>query len=184
VVKGWHARPGKETVSSTLRLTANSITLRNGACLVPAPRPVDKHPTNLGTTTQSDPTAGTADRIHHLPQAGGPHHRHPQSHWQFWALRLLRFVVCVRELLSHLRAVLPAAHPSSCVLHLLSSKGSPRKGGSSPQPVRDGRRWPRRCRWPTAAERRTRRDGGTRTTAAPAASRRARPRRRTARRRA
>src|ERR687897_201580 len=39
VVKGWHARPGKETVSSTLRLTASSITLRNGACLVSAPRP-------------------------------------------------------------------------------------------------------------------------------------------------
>ena len=38
--------------------------------------------------------------------------------------------------------------------------------------------------WPTAAARRTRRDGGTRTTRAPAANPRARPRRRTARRRA
>src|SRR6266850_3622745 len=28
-VKGWHARPGKETVTSTLLLTASSITLRN-----------------------------------------------------------------------------------------------------------------------------------------------------------
>ena len=32
VVKGWHARPGKETVTIGLRLTGRSITLRNGAC--------------------------------------------------------------------------------------------------------------------------------------------------------
>jgi hypothetical protein len=56
MVKGWHARPGKETVSSTLRLTASSITLRNGACLVPVPEArVDKHPTNLGATTTVRP---------------------------------------------------------------------------------------------------------------------------------
>ena len=36
-VKGWHARPGKETVTNTLRLTASSITLPNGACLVKKP---------------------------------------------------------------------------------------------------------------------------------------------------
>jgi hypothetical protein len=39
VVKGCHARPGKETVASTLRQTASPITLRNGAWLVPAPQP-------------------------------------------------------------------------------------------------------------------------------------------------
>jgi hypothetical protein len=55
VVKGWHARPGKETVSSTLRLTASSITLRNGACLVPARARVDKHPTNFDATTPVRP---------------------------------------------------------------------------------------------------------------------------------
>jgi hypothetical protein len=32
VVKGWHARPGKETVTTELRLTDRSITLQNGAC--------------------------------------------------------------------------------------------------------------------------------------------------------
>ena len=31
VVKGWHARPGKETVTIGLRSTGRSITLRNGA---------------------------------------------------------------------------------------------------------------------------------------------------------
>jgi hypothetical protein len=55
VVKGWHARPGKETVSSTLRLTASSITLRNGACPVPARARVDKHPTSLDATTPVRP---------------------------------------------------------------------------------------------------------------------------------
>jgi hypothetical protein len=55
VVKGWHARPGKEIVSSTLRLTASSVTLRNGACLVPAPRPSRQAPTNLGATTTVRP---------------------------------------------------------------------------------------------------------------------------------
>jgi hypothetical protein len=39
VINGWHAPPGKETMSSTLRLTANSITLPNGACPAPTPRP-------------------------------------------------------------------------------------------------------------------------------------------------
>src|SRR5262249_49328603 len=34
-VKGWHARPGKETVTSPLQRTASSVTLRNGACPIP-----------------------------------------------------------------------------------------------------------------------------------------------------
>ena len=34
-IKGWHARPAKETVSSTLVSTASSVTLRNGACPIP-----------------------------------------------------------------------------------------------------------------------------------------------------
>ena len=55
-------------------------------------------------------------------------------------------------------------------------------GGPMTQPATTGRRRDRRR--PTAADRRTRHDGGTRTTAAPAASPRERPRRRTDRRRA
>jgi hypothetical protein len=35
-VKGWHARPGKETVGEQAVGAASSITLRNGACLVGA----------------------------------------------------------------------------------------------------------------------------------------------------
>ena len=36
-VKGWHARPGKETVDEQAVGAASSITLRNGACLVQKP---------------------------------------------------------------------------------------------------------------------------------------------------
>src|SRR5262249_41964823 len=49
-VKGWHARPGKETVDEQAVGAASSITLRNGACLV-------QKPSNLPTlhTTTVDP---------------------------------------------------------------------------------------------------------------------------------
>ena len=43
LVKGWHARPGKETVTIGLRLTDRSITLRNGACPYPTHGPADRH---------------------------------------------------------------------------------------------------------------------------------------------
>jgi len=43
-VKGWHARPGKETVDEQAVGAASSITLRNGACLV-------QKPSNLPTLT-------------------------------------------------------------------------------------------------------------------------------------
>ena len=60
--KGWHARPGKETVTSTLRLTASSITLRNGACRLLAHASDDTHPANLGATT-SQPNTQTAPTV-------------------------------------------------------------------------------------------------------------------------
>src|SRR4051794_12913358 len=43
LVKGWHARPGKETVTIGLRLTDRSITLRNGACPYPTRARADRH---------------------------------------------------------------------------------------------------------------------------------------------
>src|SRR5690242_17212556 len=48
-----HARPAKETVTNSLRLTASSIALRNGACLVPGSG-------NVPTTTKRvvDPPTG------------------------------------------------------------------------------------------------------------------------------
>jgi hypothetical protein len=42
---------------------AGSVTLQNGACLVPAPRPSRQAPQPARYNNQSNPTAGTADRI-------------------------------------------------------------------------------------------------------------------------
>ena len=57
--KGWHARPGKETVTINLFLQERSITLRNGACPIPDPRQRTTHvDRNVATTnnTMVDPT--------------------------------------------------------------------------------------------------------------------------------
>src|SRR5207244_11726704 len=84
VVKGWHARPGKETVGDQPGLTGRSVTLWNGACRV-LPRSVDKHLSDLGAQPESDRTAGVADRSHRLRRAGGPQPGAPsQSHWAIW----------------------------------------------------------------------------------------------------
>ena len=55
VVKGWHARPGKETVTSPLMRTASSITLRNGAC------PISKH-ARRSTSTQPTSVHNKSDQ--------------------------------------------------------------------------------------------------------------------------
>jgi hypothetical protein len=65
---------------------AGSATLQNGACLVPAPRPSRQAPQPARYDNKSDPTTGTGERSHRQTQAGGPHHRHPQSHWQLWSV--------------------------------------------------------------------------------------------------
>jgi hypothetical protein len=49
--KGWHARPGKETVTNLLRLTASSITLRNGACPIYEPNVTTINATAVDTHT-------------------------------------------------------------------------------------------------------------------------------------
>ena len=66
MVKGWHARPGKETVGDQSGSTGRSVTLWNGACRVGPRVPVDKHvlPFVLNvsqTNTQEPLTVSTTD---------------------------------------------------------------------------------------------------------------------------
>ena len=51
---------------------AGSVTLQNGACLVPAPRPSRQAPQPTRYDNQSDPTTGTGERSHRQTQADGP----------------------------------------------------------------------------------------------------------------
>jgi hypothetical protein len=53
--KGWHARPGKEIVSSALVSTANSITLRNGACRQSLAERSDDHHHSGGPNNHDTP---------------------------------------------------------------------------------------------------------------------------------
>ena len=77
LVKGWHARPGKETVTIGLRLTDRSITLQTGRCPYPTPRPADTQVVSM--PNKSDRTAGAADRNPPPSRAGGPQPSTPPS---------------------------------------------------------------------------------------------------------
>jgi hypothetical protein len=81
----WGLSPEGDRVEPAVG-AAGSVTLRNGACLVPAPRPSRQAPQPTRYNNESDPTTETGEPNHHQTQAGGPHHRHPQSHWQLCAV--------------------------------------------------------------------------------------------------
>src|SRR5262249_55248705 len=85
VVKGWHARPGKETVDDRAAPTGRSITLWNGACRVRSGL-VDTHPSLDAHQVRPDRQSLTvAARRASLVDASGAVHG-CQYHWQMSAV--------------------------------------------------------------------------------------------------
>ena len=78
--KGWHARPGKETVTSRC-VYSDLDTLRNGAC----PSQLAARPTRTPRTSarnESDRSTNHAERSGHQQSDGGPHALAPtHTHW-------------------------------------------------------------------------------------------------------
>ena len=70
--KGWHARPGKETVPSTLREQRTRSPSGTGRALSQARSPVDMHPANLSASNESDRPTNHAERSDHHHTDGGP----------------------------------------------------------------------------------------------------------------
>ena len=72
LVKGWHARPGKETVTIGLRQQADRSPSGTGRAHVWTDGPVDRHLHMLDATNQSDRNRRAADRSHPQRAGGGP----------------------------------------------------------------------------------------------------------------
>ena len=74
MVEGWHARPGKETVSEQAVGAASSITLRNGACLrFGSSQPLDNHLRTWVFQTESEQPRGPLNVATHLNEDVDPY---------------------------------------------------------------------------------------------------------------
>src|SRR5262245_52105516 len=83
--KGWHARPGKETVSSPLLAQLARSPSRTGRATFQPHGPADKHLNQLGTTTsQTRPQEPLSVSTTHIGLEDPRSTARPESHWQLW----------------------------------------------------------------------------------------------------
>jgi hypothetical protein len=89
LVKGWHARPGKETVTIGLREQTDRSPSGTGRAHIAPTTPLDRHLNNLEAPTSQTEAAG-APTVATLAEPVVDHHQyaHLHTHWAFCSGRV------------------------------------------------------------------------------------------------